>query len=115
MSQPAPKPVATATPTVTGRRPKRGAGGISVAARAAAGILGGYTLAAFFTTTVALLVRAPREEAAAAGALPSYLVFAGAVIWAFTARTAVRAWLGIATPALLLAAATWWLTRTLTA
>lgn len=83
----------------------------SVAARTTAGVVGGYALAAFVSTTIALLVRTPHEEATAMGALPSYLVFAGAVIWAFTARTAARAWLGIGAPALVLAAVTWWLAR----
>ena len=96
------------------RRQTGGRDRLAVAARAAAGILGGYALAAFFTTTVALLSRAPREEAANLGAVPSFLVFALAVIWAFAARTAIRAWAGIGLPALVLAALTWWLHRALT-
>lgn len=84
---------------------------LAVAARIAAAALGGYALAAFFTTTIALLVRTPREEAAALGAVPSFLLFAGAVVWAFAARTTARAWLGIGLPALALAAVTWWLAR----
>lgn len=87
---------------------------LAVASRAAAGILGGYALAAFFTTTVALLSRAPREEAALLGAVPSFLLFALAIVWAFAARTATRAWAGIGLPALALAALTWWLSRVLT-
>lgn len=83
----------------------------AIAARAVAGLGGGYALAACFSTTVALLVRTPREEAAFLGAVPSFLLLAGAVIWAFSARTVTRAWLGIGLPALVLAALTWWLIR----
>lgn len=84
---------------------------LAVASRTLAALGGGYALAAFFSTTVALLVRTPPEEAAYLGAVPSFLVFAGAVVWSFAARTATRAWLGIALPALALAALTWWLAR----
>jgi len=83
----------------------------AVASRTLAALGGGYALAAFFTTTVALLARAPREEAAHLGAVPSYLIFAGAIVWAFAARTAARAWLGLGLPAAALALLTWWLAR----
>lgn len=90
---------------------RRSVSAAAVASRAIAGILGGYALAAFFTTTVALLARAPREEAALLGAVPSFLVFAAAIVWAFVARTAARAWAGIGLPLLVLATLTWWLSR----
>lgn len=96
------------------RRPIGWRDRLSVASRAAAGIVGGYALAAFFTTTVALLSHAPREEAAYQGAVPSFLLFALAIVWAFGARTAARAWAGIGLPMLGLAALTWWLSRALT-
>ena len=87
-----------------------------VASRAAAGLGGGYALAAGFTATVALLSSAPREEAAYAGAVPSFLLLAGAIVWAFTARSAARAWLGVGLPALaLVAAAAWWLRHSVVA
>lgn len=91
------------------RRPVGWRHRLAVASRVLAAAGGGYALAAFFTTTVALLVRTPREEAAMLAAVPSFLVLAGAVIWAFIARTALRAWLGIGLPALVLAGLTWWL------
>ncbi len=84
---------------------------VAVLARVLAAIPGGYALAACFTTTVALLARAPREEAAYLGAVPSFLLFAAAIIWAFTARSVARAWAGIGLPLALLASATWWLSR----
>jgi len=89
-------------------RPKH-FGGLAIASRAVAGLVGGYALAAFFATTVALLSGGSQTEAALAGAVPSFLVLTGAILWAFAARSALRAWLGIGVPALLLAGATWWL------
>lgn len=84
-------------------------GGLAIASRALAGLAGGYALAAFFATTLALLSGGGRAEAAHAGAVPSFLVLTAAILWAFAARSALRAWLGIILPTLLLACATWWL------
>ena len=106
------------TPPLSVRRSKlkvqRSAPAFAIAARTVAALGGGYALAAFFTTTVALLARAPREEAAYLGAVPSFLVFAAAILWAFTTRTVLRAWLGLLIPLLTLAAATAWLARAAT-
>lgn len=82
---------------------------LRVLARVLAAVLGGYALAALSAVAVALLYRAPREEAVLAASLPAFLVYAGAVLWAFAARSAVRAWLGIGVPAVLLGALVWWL------
>jgi len=84
----------------------------SVASRVGAAVLGGYALAAFFASTVSLLVRHPREEALHLGTLPSFLVFLAAVLWAFASRSAWRAWLGILIPLSLLALLTWLLNHT---
>lgn len=81
----------------------------SVAARALAALPGGYALAALLASALALLSSAPREEAVAAAALPAYAVHLAAAIWAFWARTAARAWLGVGAPALALALLVWWL------
>ena len=80
-----------------------------VASRVVAAIGGGYALAAFSSTALALALRVPREEAALLATLPSFLIFAAAIVWAFTARTAWRAWAGILLPLLLAATVTWWL------
>jgi len=85
---------------------------LGVLARATAAVLGGYALAALTSVALALAYRAPREEAVLAASMPAFLVFAGAVLWAFAARTAWRAWLGIAVPALALGAVVWWLRST---
>ncbi len=46
----------------------------------------------------------PRVEAVLAATMFSWLVYAGAVAWAFYARTAWSAWAGAGVPALLLGA-----------
>jgi lipopolysaccharide export LptBFGC system permease protein LptF len=82
---------------------------LAVASRALAAIVGGYALAAFCTTALALALRTPREEAALLATLPSFLLYAGAILWAFAARRAWQAWAGILVPTLIAAGITWWL------
>jgi len=91
------------------RRPARGVSAgvryrLGVAARAAAAILGGYGIAALFAAVLALCLPAAfgmaRSEAAMTGTLVSFIVFALAVMWVFAARTAWRAWGGLAVLAL---------------
>ena len=98
-------------PTLSRRPPLGWSYRLSVASRLVAAVVGGYALAAFFTTTVALLAPTPREEAAYLAGVPSFLVFAAAIVWSFATRTAARAWLGVALPLAAAAFATWWLTR----
>lgn len=86
-------PAAGAPPTGVRHR-------FGVAGRALAAIVGGYALAAAFTAAVALAMRAsPKEEAIYLATIPSFLLWAGAVVWSFAARTALRAWLGVVLPA----------------
>jgi hypothetical protein len=81
----------------------------SVVSRLLAGAVGGYALAAFTTTTLALASRAPRDEAVHLATLPSFLIWTAAIVWAFSARTARGAWLGIVAPTALLGGVTAWL------
>lgn len=83
---------------------------LAVASRTLAALAGGYAVAALLSVSIALLTRsAPREEAVAAGNAPAFLVFAACIIWAFAASTAMRAWLGIVTPAAVLGVLVWFL------
>lgn len=84
----------------------------AVASRAFAAVGGGYALASLTSVVLALASRAPREDAIVAATTPAFLVFAGAILWAFAASTAVRAWLGIAVPGLVLAGVITWLRTT---
>lgn len=73
---------------------------LGVASRAVAAIAGGYGVAALSAALLALclppLFGTSRSEAAMTGTLASFLVFAVAVMWVFAARTALRAWSGLA-------------------
>ncbi|QNK70245.1 DUF3649 domain-containing protein [Variovorax sp. PAMC26660] len=73
---------------------------LSVASRAIAAIAGGYGVAALSSAVLALCLPAAfgmaRSEAAMTGTLASFIVFALAVMWVFAARTAWRAWSGLA-------------------
>lgn len=77
--------------------------------RVCAAVLGGYALASLLSVALALASRAPREEAIAGATPLAFLAFAGAVLWAFSARSAARAWFGIGTPAVVLALLALWL------
>jgi len=76
-----------------------------------AAIAGGYALSAGANLVLALLLKnsGSREDVILLATMPSFLVWAGAVLWAFAARTAWRAWAGLLAPMLLLAFAIAWL------
>jgi len=77
---------------------------LSVAARVVAATIGAYGLAALATVAVSYglqgLFAVARTEAVVAGMLLSFLVFAVAAMAVFRARTAGRAWIGLAVAAL---------------
>lgn len=73
---------------------------LAVASRVAAAALGGYALAAVAAAGIAAALPASRLEAGLTGSLAGLLLQVGAIIWAFSARTAGRAWAGIVLPGL---------------
>ncbi|MDO5626505.1 MAG: DUF3649 domain-containing protein [Pseudomonadota bacterium] len=76
---------------------------LDITARAVAAMGGGYVLAALASVVLALWLPTSRAEAVTWGMLASFAVYAGAVMWAFAARSAARAWLGLLLPMVLLA------------
>jgi len=60
--------------------------------RLLAASFGGYALTYAFTGTLALLLPVPRPDAVYISAMIAFLPFALAVLWAFAARSAGRAW-----------------------
>lgn len=66
----------------------------AVISRIVAAVLGGYVVAALSSVAV-LWLPVDRSQAVIAGMLTSFLVYAGAVVWVFTARSATRAWVGL--------------------
>lgn len=78
-----------------------------LASRIVAAIAGGYALGALASVaSLALPMSAP--QGVIAGMLASFVIYTAAVIWVFIARSATRAWLGLAVAALPLALAAWW-------
>lgn len=73
---------------------------LGVASRAIAAIAGGYGVAALSSVVLAVCLPAlfgmARSEATMTGMLASFAIFALAVMWVFAARTALRAWFGLA-------------------
>lgn len=78
----------------------RRVGGILL--RVLAGVFGGYGVAALATMLLSLLLPMPRAEAVMTATMASFAVHAGAMVWAFGARGALRAAGGIAALAALL-------------
>ncbi len=74
--------------------------------RILAAVLGGYALAAL-ASVAALALPLDRPQAVLTGMQASFLVYAGAVIWVFAARSAGRAWAGLVIAGLPLSLAAW--------
>jgi drug/metabolite transporter (DMT)-like permease len=95
--------------------PSKKTGGVryrlAVASRALAAIAGGYALAAGTNVALALALKntGPKEDVIMLATMPAFLVWAGAVVWVFAARTAWRAWAGVAVPCVIVALVIWWL------
>ncbi|QGZ65152.1 DUF3649 domain-containing protein [Paraburkholderia acidisoli] len=78
-----------------------------VASRVVAAIVGGYALGAL-SSVAALALPMSATQGVVTGMLASFVVYTGAVIWVFLARSATRAWAGLALVAAPLALAAWW-------
>lgn len=88
---------------------------LAVTSRVLAAVLGGYIVAALASVSLSLWVPMARVDAVVTGMMTSFLAYLGAVIWCFACRTALRAWLGLAVPSLILAAVAglaYWMERT---
>lgn len=68
----------------------------SVASRVAAAVLGGYALASAVTVLLALLWPVPKAQGVLWATMLSFAIYTVAVIWVFCARSATRAWCGMA-------------------
>jgi hypothetical protein len=74
--------------------------------RIVAAVLGGYAVAAL-VSVAALALPISTPQAVVTGQLASFVVYAGAVIWVFAARSALRAWAGLVIVAAALASLAW--------
>lgn len=77
-----------------------------VASRIVAALFGGYALAAL-GSVAALALPMSKPQAVLTGMQASFAIYAGAVVWVFAARSALRAWTGLLAAAVPLAAAAW--------
>lgn len=82
---------------------------LSVFSRAVAATVGGYGFTTALSVLVSRMVPMSRSEGVTTALLLSFVIYACAVMWAFSARTALRAWGGLALSACI-AAVAWWLT-----
>ena len=82
--------------------PRRACG---IALRLLAAVAGGYALAALSAMALAAWLPGEALDAVSTGMMAGFAIHAGAVIWAFAARSAGAALLGVAVPAVALAAA----------
>lgn len=67
----------------------------AVLSRVAAAVLGGYAFTYAFTAALARLLPLDKVDAMISASLPSFAVYTAAMLWAFTCRTAWRAWAGL--------------------
>ncbi|WP_420995096.1 hypothetical protein ACKI2N_007550 [Cupriavidus sp. 30B13] len=75
-----------------------------IVSRTVAGIGGGYLLASACILASAALGPDLRASAIMTASLSSYAIYTAAVVWAFSARTALLAWSGLLAPSALLLA-----------
>lgn len=80
---------------------------LGVASRAIAAIIGGYALAAASTAVLSLVLPLPRVDAVMTATLLSFTIYTCAAIWVFAARDALRAWLGIGVPTIVMGLGLW--------
>jgi hypothetical protein len=69
--------------------------------RIVAALFGGYALAALGSVAV-LALPMSKPQAVLTGMLASFAIYAGAVIWVFAVRSALKAWAGLIVVALAL-------------
>jgi len=82
---------------------------LSVAARVAAALLGGYGLAHTLPIALVAGLSIARADAALFAIQASFLVHVAAVLWAFAARSALAAWMGLLVPTAVTGLAARWL------
>jgi hypothetical protein len=74
--------------------------------RIVAALFGGYALAALSSVAV-LALPMSKPQAVLTGMLASFAIYAGAVIWVFAVRSALKAWAGLIVVAVPLSLAAW--------
>jgi len=68
---------------------------------------GGYVFATVLSIWLSRVLPGRAATALMVALLSSFVLYAAAVLWVFAARTAARAWLGLALPVVLFGAWAW--------
>lgn len=82
---------------------------LAIGARVSAAVFGGYALAHTLPMAVSAALPVAKADATLTAIQTSFLVFTGAVMWAFAARSAFAAWMGLLVPTAVTGLAAWWL------
>ncbi|MGI4796229.1 MAG: DUF3649 domain-containing protein [Janthinobacterium lividum] len=75
---------------------------LGIASCTLAALFGGYGLASLAAAACAVTLPIARSDAVLTGMMVGLVVQAAAAIWVFSAASAVRAWLGLAAPGVVL-------------
>lgn len=81
---------------------------LGVLSRVVAAAVGGYAVASLFIVGAGYLTPWNKARAVLGGSLLAFAVWAAVVMWVFSARSAARAWLGVAVVSALLGAVLWY-------
>lgn len=80
---------------------------LAIASRVSAAIFGGYGLASLASIALAAVLPGGRADGVLGAIQSSFAIYAAAILWVFSARTATRAWVGLLVPTALLGALAW--------
>jgi hypothetical protein len=81
---------------------------LAVLSRLAAAVFGGYALATMLPILLSHALPMPKAEAVMTAVLLSFVVYTCAILWAFAAGTAAKAWSGLLIPTAA-CTALWWM------
>lgn len=78
-----------------------------VASRVLAAVLGGYALTSAATVVMALVWPLPQAEAILASTMLSFALYAGVIVWIFSAKRLRTLWLGLVIATAVCAGLSW--------
>lgn len=87
---------------------------LHIVSRSAAAVLGGYAFVWGFTTlaiALGMALGATYGDAQTTAYLLAFLVFLGALLWAFASRSLVRVWTSLLGGGAVMTGLAWWMTR----
>jgi hypothetical protein len=80
-----------------------------VLSRIGAAAFGGYAFATVFSMLLSQILPMPKAHAVLTGVLVSFAIYTCAILWAFSVKTAARAWYGLVI-ATAVCDMLWWMT-----